>query len=213
MRRRLLRQNGALDRECWYYAGLIVPLLQRPLRERLCSASPQGRAAVARWLRVRAPVVQRVERLARSALGALPLEKWLAVHVRLTDKLYQNPTNAIPRHRIRNKVIAFCAALGCAGAFLCSDDGQLKRLLAADLRSAHLEVATLDVALSSTGQAAHLDAELDSRRNAEDVLVEALLMSRCAALISTCNHSSKEGTARLAHLPICPFAHLPIVPS
>ena len=55
-----------------------------------------------------------------------------------------------------------------------------------------LLVATLrDAALPASSELPpHLDAQTDARRNAEDCVVECLVMSRCAGLLCTWSHVS-----------------------
>jgi len=154
-----------------------------------------GRAATRRWVRVRRRVQARVERTAAElGLGDYGLggaSGWLAVHVRRTDKLEQCAANGVAEDSLSAQVRAFCAGLRCTGVLLCSDDKSLKSSLAASLRAAGLRTALVDVPLSTTLQPAHLDASLDARANAEDVLVEALLMARyCTGLLSTWSNVS-----------------------
>jgi hypothetical protein len=96
------------------------------------------------------------------------------------------PEAALVRH-----IHGFCAGLGCSGVLLCSDDGPLKHRLASAIRSLGLRVAQVEVPLSLSALPAHLDPVLDARANAEDVLVEVLLMAeRCRSLLSTWSNVS-----------------------
>merc|ERR1712039_501756 len=99
-------------------------------------------------------------------------------------------SNRICDEDIMRQIQAFCAALGCRGAFICSDDYLLKQMLTTTLPSVGLRVATFDALLSTDGIASHKDTRLNRRENARDVLVEALLMSRCGYLLSTWSNVS-----------------------
>ena len=152
-----------------------------------------GRAAVAKWLVVRPPIERRAARLQAEALCArLPMSEWLAVHVRMSDKLVQCPQNRIAPVELTRQIETFCTALGCGGVFLCSCDAQLKRTLSAALTSGGLYCASLAEATlpASSELPPHMDAAIDARRNAEDCLVEVLVMSRCRGLLCTWSHVS-----------------------
>ena len=89
------------------------------------------------------------------------------------------------------EVRSFCSSLGCGGVLLCTDDPDLKEQLRERLEAGGLRVASHDALLSSKKNTpSHKDISLDRRLNAEDVLVEALLMSRCHALLSTWSNVS-----------------------
>ena len=90
------------------------------------------------------------------------------------------------------QTVAYASALRLRGVFLCSCDAALKRALAQALQAAKLLTASLaDANLSSDSSLPpHLDRTVDARRNAQDCLVEVLVMSRCAALLSTWSHVS-----------------------
>ena len=149
-----------------------------------------GRLAVLRWVRLRPRLRRRVE-AARDELGLGDGRGWLAVHVRRTDKLQQCASNGLDVARCSIDVAAHCSSLGCGGAFVCSDDARLKAALGRSLAAAGLRVAALSVELSAAGKPAHLDPALDARANAEDCLVESVLMGRhCTALLSTWSNVS-----------------------
>ena len=149
-----------------------------------------GRLAVRRWIRVRQHIRQRVERT-RSEIGLNDPTEWLAVHVRRTDKLQQCSGNDVPESELLSHIRGFCEGLGCSGVLLCSDDASFKLNFASRLRSFNIRVAHVDVPLSERQLPAHLDPSLDARANAEDVLVEALLMgTACKALLSTWSNVS-----------------------
>lgn len=155
------------------------------------AGADDGRAAFRRWVRVRSGVLDRAALIRDGALGDLPDTEWLAVHVRRTDKLEQCRANRLERAELASQVRTFCAALQLPAVFLCTDDADMKRSLRQDLEAAGLRVAAHDEALLSEGcRPAHKDETLDRRRNAEDVLVEVLLMSRCGALLSTYSNVS-----------------------
>jgi hypothetical protein len=117
---------------------------------------------------------------------------WLGVHVRRSDKLVQCPQNDLALEDLLAQIRGYCVALGCSCVFLCSCDRQLKVTLSAKLESGGLRCASLDdAALSSCATLPpHMDDAVDARRNAEDCLVEVLVLSRCAALLSTWSHVS-----------------------
>ena len=170
------------------------------------AAARAGREAVQRWLRVRPHIADRAAAAFERQLD--PTVRWLAVHLRRTDKLLcvsATASNRVGRAAIGAECRRFCAALGCGGVFLCTDDAQLKREVASDLANGPrtrvggvggaagrpLRVATLPAVLSTRRhQASHKDHRLDRRQNAEDCLVEVLLMARCAALLSTWSNVS-----------------------
>ena len=59
------------------------------------------------------------------------------------------------------------------------------------MRTAGLATHSFDALLSmAPGVASHQDASLDRRRNAQDCLVECLIMARCAGLVSTMSNVS-----------------------
>ena len=167
---------------------------------RLDAASAEaGRAAFARWIRVRPPVQERANDMLRTRLPSLRHgassygSGFLAVHVRRTDKLLQCGANRIGNQMIIEQVRSFASALGCTGIFLCTDDVALKAEVAASLRTAGLVVASLDALLAAKRNApSHKPGSgvRDRRRNAEDCLVETLVMSRCDALLSTWSNVS-----------------------
>lgn len=166
-----------------------------------------GRAAVARWIVVRPALQQRANKLQERMMGLAPtsigdlgsasgprapLSKWLGVHVRRSDKLVQCPQNDLALEDLLAQIRGYCIALGCSCVFLCSCDRQLKVSLSAKLEGEGLRCASLDdAALSSCATLPpHMDDAVDARRNAEDCLVEVLVLSRCAALLSTWSHVS-----------------------
>ncbi|CAK9072875.1 Uncharacterized protein SCF082_LOCUS35778 [Durusdinium trenchii] len=157
-----------------------------PFREikggRLDEATAElGRQAVRRWVRVRPAILHRAEEwLNEHSEGG----RRLAVHLRRTDKLEQCRSNDLPLPEILSQILAFCRSLECSSVLLCTDDATMKKELWRQLHLVGLETYTFD-ALLSIGGPSHKDENLDRRRNAEDVLVEVLLMSRCHALLST----------------------------
>ena len=155
------------------------------------AAASEGRRVVSRWIKVSRPIAERVDEAAARLLGPLPRRAWLAVHIRRTDKVAQCPANAVSLDSLVSQSAAFCEALGCSAVLLCSDDEQLKRSVASRLTSLGLQVATHDALLSTRrNQPSHKDSRLDRRRNAEDCLLEVLLMARCYALLSTWSNVS-----------------------
>jgi hypothetical protein len=156
-----------------------------------CATIREGRAAVQRWLVLKPPIRQRV---ATAAAQVFRTEgtRWLAVHVRQTDKLKLEKSEKwqLQPASVAAHAVATAAAMGCRGVFLASDDANFKASVGAELRRAGLEVGGLQSLLSSGGLPAHKDPELDRRRNAEDCLVEVLLMARCDALLCTWSNVS-----------------------
>ena len=157
------------------------------------AAAAAGRAAVRRWLRVRGALIERALSFMEEQMGAPPaaapadapatdaptalpaaqqerlprLPQWLAVHVRLTDKLLQCPYNAIDAEAVAAQALAFASGFGCDGVLVCSDDAKLKAAVLASLDAAGVRTARLDVRLSAEGRPAHMDADIDARQNAE----------------------------------------------
>ena len=152
----------------------------------------RGRQAVSRWLRVRPPVLRRASWLQARQMAGLPMAQWLAVHVRRSDKLVQCPDNGLPVASVCAGVRAYCSALGCRGVFVCSCDAAFKAEVSAVLAGSGLAVASLEDATLPKDAALppHMDGSLDVRQNAEDVLVEVLVMARCQALLCTWSHVS-----------------------
>ena len=151
-------------------------------------SATRGRDAFRRWIKIRPRVLERAEAAQRASLDSSV--RWLAVHVRQTDKVLQCPANAIEHASLEAQTVAFCAALACGGVLLCTDDAALKRRMKANLSDAGLRVATFSALLSADDWPSHKDRCLDRRQNAEDCLVEVLLMSRCHALLSTWSNVS-----------------------
>lgn len=152
-----------------------------------------GRNAFAKWVTVLPPIERRAAKLQSAQLEAvLPMREWLGVHVRRSDKLVQCPENAMAEDAVAAEIRAFAVGLGCGGVFLCSCDAIFKRGVARQLEARGLLVAVLDEATlpASPDRPPHMDASLDARRNAQDCLVEVLVLSRCAALLSTWSHVS-----------------------
>lgn len=154
-----------------------------------------GRLAFRRWLVVKPALAER----ARSAFDALctehqlPAAQWLAVHVRQTDRL-RLASGEHWRFSVRSlthQVQERCARRRCRGALIASDDSRLKAQLVDAVRETGLCAASYDALLSSEpGTAAHQDASIDRRRNAQDCVVETLMMAQCAALLSTLSNVS-----------------------
>ncbi|CAE7907950.1 unnamed protein product [Symbiodinium microadriaticum] len=151
------------------------------------AAAWAGREAMRRWIRVRPNIRQRVEAWCDAQQD---VARSLAVHIRRTDKLEQCRSNQWSEKELAMQIRAFCSSLALPCVFLCSDDVSLKRQLARQLGRDGLRVLSFEALLSSGGLPSHKDEKLDRRQNAEDVLVEVLIMSRCAALLSTYSNVS-----------------------
>eukprot|EP00439_Symbiodinium_sp_Y106_P082853 s4_g22.t1 len=152
------------------------------------AAASAGRVAMRRWIRVRPSIRQRVE--AWCDAQNEDVARSLAVHIRRTDKLEQCRSNQWSEKELAMQIRTFCSSLALPCVFLCSDDVSLKGQLARQLGRDGLRVLSFEALLSSGGLPSHKDEKLDRRQNAEDVLVEVLIMSRCAALLSTYSNVS-----------------------
>jgi hypothetical protein len=179
------------------------------------ATAASGRAAFKRWLQLRPQISDRVDAIVRdqlegrmarsgvrlvlggsSATGAEVGEAdgWLAVHIRRTDKLQMcAPNRNLSVSTAAQQAASFARSLHCGGVLLCSDDALFRDELAAALASHGLVVATVDVLLSAKPNVqSHMAVGglADRRRNAKDCLVEALVMSRCRALLSSWSNVS-----------------------
>ena len=152
----------------------------------------EGRQAFERWLVVKPAIVARAAAAFEANCTArLPADKWLAVHVRQTDRMYGEAWHFDSRTLVA-QIVERAAGLRCGGALVASDDAEMKAAIVAQLR-AHgaLQVATFDALLSATpGMAAHKDPNLERWRNAEDCLVEVLMMAKCAGIVCTLSNVS-----------------------
>eukprot|EP00930_Biecheleria_cincta_P048776 TRINITY_DN34038_c0_g1_i1.p1 TRINITY_DN34038_c0_g1~~TRINITY_DN34038_c0_g1_i1.p1 ORF type:complete len:869 (+),score=144.21 TRINITY_DN34038_c0_g1_i1:38-2644(+) len=123
--------------------------------------------------------------------------RWLAVHVRRSDKGSEAQVNfALTDLDIMFRIEAQCLAWNCDAVFLCTDDAALKQRLCALLATAcsqairTVQVFPADLP-SDSKQAAHFDKSLDAYKKAEDVMLEAMLMARgCHGLLSTYSNVS-----------------------
>lgn len=156
-----------------------------------------GRALCRRMIRLKENFEHKIAQAAERFLCNEHV--WLAVHIRRGDKACEAQANfELDDERIALRISAQCAAWRCNAVFLCSDDVFLKERLINMLSApyAHggygLRVSTYPSALSRIeGQAAHFDKSLDAYRKAEDVMIEAFLMSRyCRGLLSTFSNVS-----------------------
>eukprot|EP00746_Dinoflagellata_sp_MGD_P053062 gnl/MRDRNA2_/MRDRNA2_234183_c0_seq1.p1 gnl/MRDRNA2_/MRDRNA2_234183_c0~~gnl/MRDRNA2_/MRDRNA2_234183_c0_seq1.p1 ORF type:complete len:375 (+),score=52.73 gnl/MRDRNA2_/MRDRNA2_234183_c0_seq1:129-1127(+) len=115
-------------------------------------------------------------------------ERWLAVHVRRSDKAQEAPANLLlTESEIQNKVTAVCNLWGCRGILFCSDDGSLKKLVQRNLRTAGLNVVCYGARLALDSRCpTHTDSTIDGHRKAWDIIFEILLMAfGCHGLLST----------------------------
>jgi hypothetical protein len=105
----------------------------------------EGRAAFERWLVLRPTLRARVDACAAAAFGGRAT-RWLALHVRQTDKLkldtpayWQLTPSAVAEH-----AVATAAATNCDGVFVASDDATFKGAVCAALeRTPPLEKRSL----------------------------------------------------------------------
>lgn len=154
-----------------------------------------GREAFARWLVVQPALVMRASAAleAMCAEHSLPPERWIGVHVRQTDRLRLRYGEAwrLSLPCLLEQALEAAATLRCAGTFIASDDAALKASLVDEVRRAGLKAASFEALLSAApGVGSHQDPKLDRRRNAQDCVVESLIMARCAGLISTLSNVS-----------------------
>mmetsp|Transcript_72882 Transcript_72882/g.202177 ORF Transcript_72882/g.202177 Transcript_72882/m.202177 type:complete len:550 (+) Transcript_72882:81-1730(+) len=157
----------------------------------------RGRTLCRRIIRMSQPVAHRLATLGEMLLGGG--RRWLAVHVRRTDKVCEAASNLqLTDEDILQAIMRQCNRHATTGVFLCSDDSALKERIAARIpdlpgpQGTTLAVSTYKAALSnSPGQAAHFDTSVDAYQKAEDVVMEAFLMARgCHALLSTFSNVS-----------------------
>jgi len=150
-----------------------------------------GQDVIKRWIRIQPAIQAKVDRFCEERMSQEGL-RWLAVHVRRTDKLLQSSGNRHADDSLCRDVVAVAKRDGFGGVVLCTDDATLKPWLETELATRHgLAVASYSAVLSSTGLPCHKDAALDPYRTAEDVLVEMLIMSQhCDAIISTWSNVS-----------------------
>ena len=164
-----------------------------------------GRRAFGQWLRPRPHIAARVAATVRERLRSGIVDRWLAVHLRRTDKLQRCVPNRIPVESAAAQAAAFAAALECTGVLVCTDDAQFKSELVSSLSSRGLGVATISSVLSSQpGVPSHMAAGglVDRRRNAEDCLVETLVMAQCEAILASWSNVSVA--AIFFSPPTCP---------
>jgi len=156
-----------------------------------------GRALCRRTLALRESFADRVRSAAERFLGGG--HRWLAVHIRRGDKACESKANfELSDDDLVVRISAQAVMWRCGGVFLCSDDAALKKRLTERLSTAVVDggsglvVSSYPATLPAVqGQAAHFDKSLDSYQKAEDVVMEALLMSRgCHGLLSTLSNVS-----------------------
>lgn len=124
--------------------------------------------------------------------------RWLAVHIRRSDKACEAKANfQLSDNQIMKRIYAQCQAWDCNGVFLCSDDAALKHRLTLALRAEGVAGRNIAVSVypsslpADASQAPHFDTSLDAYQKAEDIVMEALLMARgCYGLLSTYSNVS-----------------------
>lgn len=152
-----------------------------------------GRGLCKRNLALRDRFAAVLRAAAAKFLDGSPGSRWLAVHIRRSDKAVEAKANLqLTETEILERVLAQCRAWSCNAVFLCTDDAALKRTLIGKLEAAGQHVSSYPSALPvTTGQAAHFDKSIDAYRKAEDVMIEAMLMARgCHGLLSTFSNVS-----------------------
>jgi len=142
----------------------------------------------------------------RLLLGA---HRWLAVHIRRSDKHVEAAANLQLTHEaLKQRIFAQCSAWQMDGVFLCSDDADLKEHLRAALTEACLAVSIFPATLpTDSSKAVHFDTTIDSYQKAEDVVLETFIMARgCHGLLSTYSNVSAS-VVYLSHddYPYCTF--------
>jgi len=154
------------------------------------AGASEGRAAMRRWIEVQPRIQDKVNTFLHDVMA--PGIKWLAAHIRRTDKLLQSPGNVHADAEICQDILTLSRDCGYDGVLICTDDLGLKTWLGDELSSKHgLEVATYASTLSSAGLPCHKDNSLDPYLTAEEVLIETLAMARgCDAIISTWSNVS-----------------------
>jgi len=150
-----------------------------------------GRALCRRWLALRTQFREKLEQKLVQLLGGGC--RWLAVHVRRGDKGLEASVNIdLSDDQILGRIITQCSTWSCDGVFLCTDDAGLKERLAGSIPHYGLRVSTYPSALSvKQGIGTHFDESLDKFRKAEDVMMEAYIMSHgCSGLLCTYSNVS-----------------------
>lgn len=161
---------------------------------------PPKQAASGRALCKRNLVLcQRFEKKLASAASQLLSggHRWLAVHVRRSDKACEAQANFdLTDMDIVMRIEAQCLAWRCDAVFFCTDDAALKTRLQALISTAcsqvirTVQVFPADLPRDSK-QAPHSDKSMDAYKKAEDVMLEAMLMARgCHGLLSTYSNVS-----------------------
>mmetsp|Transcript_91449 Transcript_91449/g.167839 ORF Transcript_91449/g.167839 Transcript_91449/m.167839 type:complete len:400 (-) Transcript_91449:12-1211(-) len=115
--------------------------------------------------------------------------RWLALHIRRTDKGDESPENmALTEEEIIRQTKITCAAWGCCGVYLCSDDWKLKDKVRSMLMQEGLQTATYKPVLSAdVTRCAHMNQKLNASRKTWDAMFEITIMSLCQGLL--CTHS------------------------
>jgi len=136
-----------------------------------------------------------------SAVGC----RWLAVHLRRSDKGDEAPENlALEEEEIARQAAITCHAWGCGGVYLASDDWRLKLGLRPRLEEEGLRVAAYAPVLSpDPRRCTHMDQELDAHRKTWDACFEIAVMALCQGLL--CTHSFMANMAVYYSRPPYPY--------
>ena len=82
--------------------------------------------------------------------------RWLAIHLRGTDKLLQAPSNRVSQEQVAEQAKLLANTKGLKGALVCSDDPLLKAGVVTELQQQGLIAVTFEAQqLSSRGLACH----------------------------------------------------------
>jgi hypothetical protein len=121
-------------------------------------------------------------------------QKYLAIHVRLTDKSSEASQNFELKleDMVQHTKQAALDFGDCQGVFLCTDDQWLKNDLADALQQEGFDVCRYPSLLSDAkGKATHFDRTVDARTKTSDIWHEVVLMARfCHGLVSTFSNVS-----------------------
>merc|ERR1712196_261661 len=116
--------------------------------------------------------------------------RWLAMHIRRSDKEIETPENvALSISQAIEQAHATCKAWQCSGIFVCSDDWWFKESICSALQKSGIRTAVYGPLLSSNvSQNTHMNPKLHPHRKAWDAVFEVCVMSfGCCGLL--CTHS------------------------
>lgn len=132
--------------------------------------------------------------------------RWLAVHVRRSDKYIETPENLDLRDdQIIGKIMATCGVWQCVGCFVCSDDWELKLRVQHGVEACGLTFCSYGSLLGiDVAETTHMNRELDGHRKAWDTVFEVCLMAFfCQGLL--CTHSFMANMVVFFSRPSYPY--------